>query len=115
MKNKLINIIDDLTKTRHSIDFNEFNLLLTINNYLKLDKTAITKVGYVDDSIRISLLSMDNILSIVFYDNNDIGITLPYSGLFIVKGNNSNDDSMSYSGIKTYLQSKYLLINKESQ
>lgn len=107
MKNKLINIIDGYIKTKHS---NDFNLLLTINNYLKLDKTTITKVDYVDDCIRISLLSMDNILSIVFYDNGDLGITLPYSGLFIVKSDNSN--SMSYSEIKTYLQSEYLLINK---
>jgi len=109
MKNKLINIIDGYTKTKH---LNDFNLLLTINNYLKLDKTTITKVDYVDDCIRISLLSTDNILSIIFYDNGDLGITLPYSGLFIVKGDNSNGDSMSYSEIKTYLQSKYLLINK---
>lgn len=98
MKTKLINIIDSHAKSRHS---NDFNLLLTINNYLSLDETTIVKVDYIDDYIRVSLINGYDRLSIIFYDNGDLGITLPLSGLFIIKGDDSN---IQYDEIKSILK-----------
>lgn len=97
MKTKLINIIKSYAESN---DFNDFNLLLTINNYLSLDETTIVKVDCIDDYIRVSLINGYDKLSIIFYDNGDLGLTLPLSGLFIIKGDDSN---MSYCEIKSLL------------
>ena len=97
MKTKLINILDSYAKSRHS---NELNLLLTINNYLMLDDTIITKIDNIDNYIRVSLKYDYNRLGINFYDNGDLGISLPFSGLFMIKGDDSN---MSYDEIRELL------------
>ena len=102
MKNKLINIINSYDKNR---PINDFNLLLTINNYLSLDETTITKVDNIANCIRVSLKHDYDTLGLVFYNYGDMGITLPLSGLFIIKGDDSN---ISYDDIKN------LLVNKET-
>ena len=102
MKNKLVSIINSYTKNR---PINDFNLLLTINNYLSLDETTITKIDDIDNCIWVSLEYDYNMLGLVFYNDGDVGITLPFSGLFIIEGDDSN---MGYDEIKS------LLVDKET-
>ena len=102
MKDLLTSIIDSYVKNTR---LNDFNLLLTVNSYLSLDNTTITKVNNTGDCIWVLLKCDYNTLGLVFYDDGDLGITLPLSGLFIIKGDSS---SMNYDDIKN------LLVNKET-
>lgn len=100
MKNKLISIIGSYTKNR---PINDFNLLLTINNYLSLDETTITKVDNIANCIRVSLKHDYDTLELVFYNDGSLWLTLPLSGSFIIKGDDSN---MSYDDIRSLLVDK---------
>lgn len=97
MKTKLLNVLSSCTKNK---SFNDFNLLLTIQNYLKLDETSFTSITELYDQVRITLNGVDYMLIITFYDNNDIGLTLPYSGLFLIPNCPYN---MQYDEIKSLL------------
>ena len=103
MKTNIINILNTYAENKYS---NDFNLVLTMNNYLSLDETIITKIDNLDDLIRITLINGYDSLIIIFYDNGDLGLTLPLSGLFRIIGNNTN---IKYDEIKQLLNKELIL------
>ena len=79
------NLVTILTQCHSNKSFNQFNLILTMANYLLSNDTYVTSLELTDyDSVKVSMMNDCNVLGINFNNDNTIGITLPYSGLFIV-------------------------------
>lgn len=98
------NLVTILTQCHSNKSFNQFNLIITMTNYLLSNDTHVTKVELTDyNSVRVSMMNGHNILGINFNNDNTIGITLPYSGLFIVHNGSYN---MQYDEIKSILLNK---------
>ena len=98
MKDKLISVLSQCASNK---SFNQFNLILTMINYLKHDSTTINSVKYNNDEyIAIKLKHAHHYLSVYFYHNNNITITLPLSGLFII---NNDSYNIQYNDIKSIL------------
>lgn len=93
-------LIDILNKCTKNKSFNDFNLLLTAINYLKDDKTVYKSKDISKDSISILLVNENWAITIRFYKDNNIGLVLPYSGLFIIPNCGYN---IQYADIKKRL------------
>lgn len=97
-KAKLIHVLNQCHKNK---SFNQLNLLLTSVNYLMADNTIVTNLIETDyNSIKATLSNGYDMICINFYHDNTIGLTLPYSGLFIVCNDSSN---IQYDEIKSLL------------
>lgn len=96
-KQILIDILNNCTKNK---SFNDFNLLLTTINYLGDDKTVYKSKDTSKDSIGIRLVNKDWEITVRFYKDNNIGLVLPYSGLFIIPNCGYN---IQYTDIKKRL------------
>lgn len=96
-KQILIGILD---KCKNNKSLNDFNLILTTINYLKCDETVYKGVEDRDDVIYVVCTNNLWTLQVSFCKDNRLGITLPYSGLFIIP-NDSYD--IQYDEIKSIL------------
>lgn len=97
-KAKLIHVLNQCHKNK---SFNQLNLVMTAVNYLLADNTIVTNLIETDyNSIKATLSNGYDMICINFYHDNTIGLTLPYSGLFIIY----NDcDNIQYDEIKSIL------------
>lgn len=97
-KAKLIHVLNQCHKNK---SFNQTNLVLTAVNYLLVDNTKVINLIETDyNSIKATLSNGYDMICINFYHDNTIGLTLPYSGLFIVYNDSSN---IQYNEIKSLL------------
>lgn len=97
-KAKLINVLNQCHQNK---SFNQFNLVLTAVNYLLSDDTKVVELIETDyNSIKVNLVNGYDTIIINFYHDNTIGLTLPYSGLFII---NNDSYNIQYNDIKSIL------------
>lgn len=95
------NLINVLNQCLHNKSFNQFNLVLTAVNYLLSNDTKVIELIHTDyDSIKAKLMNGYDSIIINFYHDNTIGLTLPYSGLFII---NNDSYNIQYDDIKSIL------------
>ena len=99
MKNTIISIIEQCNNDK---EHNDFCLLLTLINYLKDDRTeyidySLFASDRVSEHIMLSLSHEGHSTAITFYADNVIGITLPFSGLFLIPNSAHN---LQYNDIK---------------
>lgn len=99
MKNKIISIVEQCNNDK---EHNDFCLLLTLINYLKDDRTeyidySLFASDRVSEHIILSLSYEGHSIAATFYANNNIGITLPFSGLFRIANSSYN---LQYEQIK---------------
>ena len=99
MKNKIVSIVDQCTNDK---EHNDFCLLLTLNSYLRDDKTeyidySLFASDRVSEHIMLSLSHEGHNIAITFYADKHIGITLPFSGLFLIPNSTYN---LQYEQIK---------------
>ncbi len=90
-----------ISRCKDNKDFNEFNVILTITNYIKHKDTDIHSIEFTDDAILITFKHGINYLNLNFYSDNTITVTLPFSGMFIV---NNCDYNIQYDEIKEMLK-----------
>lgn len=90
-----------ISRCKDNKDFNEFSIILTITNYIEDKDTDIHSIDFTDDAILITLKHGNHYLNLNFYNDNVITITLPLSGMFIVK---NCDYNIQYDEIKEMLK-----------
>ena len=99
MKNTIISIIEQCNNDK---EHNDFCLLRTLNNYLRDDKTeyisySLFASDIISEHIMLSLSHEGHSITISFYADEHIGITLPFSGLFLIPNSTYN---LQYDDIK---------------
>lgn len=90
-----------ISRCKDNKDFNEFNIILTITNYIKHKDTVIHSINNTDDAILIALKHGVDHLNLNFYSDNTITVTLPFSGMFMVR---NCDYNIQYDEIKEILK-----------
>ncbi len=90
-----------ISRCRDNKDVNEYNVILTINNYIEHKDTDIHSIEHTDVAILITFKHGRDYLNLNFYYDNIITVTLPFSGMFRV---NNCDSNIQYEEIKELLK-----------
>ncbi len=98
---KKVTLHNIISRCKDNKDFNEFNIILTITNYIEHKDTVIHSIDYTEDAILIAFKHGTNYLNLHFYSDNTITVTLPFSGMFII---NNCDYNIQYDEIKEMLK-----------